>query len=150
MTQIFTKKNNPLHIHRGNDLFKILLTFVLVLLLILTIYGLNHLLFLMVATSLSIVFVILCIRYDRLKLYPNRFEISKKCVISKFSEVHTFYYKDLQSIHYSEGKVNWGKVKTYTLFGFEPYGGKDFYARPSQLIIVNKNKEEFVFLRFGN
>lgn len=46
--------------------------------------------------------------------------------------------------------MNWKKVKTYTLFGFEPYGGKDFYARPDQLIIATKSNEEFVFLRFGN
>lgn len=142
--------NESFHIHRGNDFFKIALKIVLVLLLILTFYGLQHLLFLMFATSLSIVFVILCIRYDRIKLYPDRFEISKKSFISKFSDIHTFYYKDLLSIQYSKGKVNWEKVKTYTLFGFEPYGGKDFYARPDQLIIVTKSNEEFVFLKFGN
>ena len=70
-------------------------------------------------------------------------------MISKFSEIHTFYYQDIQHIHYFEEKVNWKKVKTYTLFGFEHYGGKDFYAKPGQLMIVKKNKEDFIFLKFG-
>lgn len=97
-----SQNNIAWHVHRGNDFFKIALTIALVLLLIITIYGLYRLLFLMFATSLSIVFVILCIRYDRIKLYPDRFEISKKCLIPKFSDIHTFYFIDLQKIQYFE------------------------------------------------
>jgi len=143
-------KKTPWHIHYGRDYIGIILTVLLVSVIAFSVFAIKYVGFLMLVFIIPSLFGIACIRYARIKLYAQEFEIVKQCVINRFSDRNTFRYKDIKRIGFSSGSTDWNKFLILASMGKGSHGGSDRVAIPDKMIIETRNNNKFIFLKFGS
>jgi hypothetical protein len=143
-------KKTPWHTHHGKDYIGIILTALLVMVIAFSVYAIKYVGFLMLIFIIPSLFGIACIRYARINLYADGFEIVKKCLVSRFSDRDTFLYKEIKRIEFSTGATDWNKFLILASMGKGSYGGSDRVAIPDKMIIETRNNDKFIFLKFGS
>ena len=106
--------------------------------------------FLTLTVIISASIGIISIRYPKINLKKDGFEIKKKCLIDRFSDSDQFLYNEIKSITFSEGITNWNKFFILAFLGGGSAGGGDYVAIPDRMIIETKNGNTFIFYRFGS
>ena len=143
-------RKTPWHSHHGRDYIGIILTVFLVTVIAFLVYTIKYVGFVMFIFIIPSLFGIASIRYARINLYADGFEIVKKCLINRFSDTNTFLYKEISRIEFSAGSADWNKFFILASMGKGSYGGNDRVAIPDKMIIETRNKDKFIFLKFGS
>lgn len=143
-------KKTPWHIHHGRDYIGIILTVLLVTVIVFSVFAIKYVGFLMLIFIIPSLFGIACIRYARINLYADGFEIVKKCLINRFSDRDTYLYKEIKRIEFSAGSTDWNKFFILASLGKGSHGGSDIVAIPDKMIIETRNNDKFIFLKFGS
>ncbi len=143
-------KKTPWHIHHGKDYIGIILTVLLVMVIAFSVFAIKYVGFLMLIFIIPSLFGIASIRYARINLYADGFEIVKKCVIDRFSDRNTYLYKEIKRIEFSTGSTDWNKFFILASMGKGSHGGSDRVAIPDKMIIETRKNDKFIFLKFGS
>jgi hypothetical protein len=146
------RSNNkpPWHTHHGSNIFRIILTITLLVLIAFAVYAMQLFGNFMSVFILPALFGIVSIRYPKISLYDDRFEIVKKCLINRFTDRDTFRYEEVKSITFSPGTTDWIELIILAFSGRGSLGGDSKVATPDQMVITTNNKGKHIFLRFGS
>ena len=93
------------------------------------------------------VFGLICIRFPKISLFENHFEIEKKCIIDKYTDRDIFKYEEIKSVEYVGEDTDKSKLISEIFYTERSYG---VYPKPDQMIIKLKNDKTRVFYRFGD
>lgn len=140
----------PVYIHKGYYLLKMILSILLIffiVLLLLVLKEIGSILFIIIIPSML---AILLIRYPKLLIYKDGFEINNKSLLEFFSNKNKFLYKDIKAINYKQGKTDWTKFFILASMGRGSYGGSDKVSYPDLMIIEMMTNEKHFQTRFGS
>ena len=137
----------PFHTHSGKNYFRILALILLITLVVLSIYSSRYVGFLMITVIVACLLGLVCIRFPKIYLYDDSFEIVKKGLINKFTYSDVFNYKELVRVDFSTGFTDWNYLIVLTIFGSGGFGGN---SKADQMIVKTTDDKIFVFNRFGS
>ena len=148
MIESFNMSNDktPFHTHSGKNYLRVLALVLLITLLALSIYSIRYVGFLMITVIVACLLGLVCIRFPKIHLYDDSFEIVKKGLIKKFTDRDSFKYNDLVKVGFSPGFTDWNYLIVLTLFGSGGFGGN---SKADQMIVKTTDDKIFVFNRFG-
>ena len=93
--------------------------------------------------GLCFLFVILFVRFKRIDIYENRFEIVRQNIIPIFSGRDVFRYEDLMDVYFEEGYTNWFYVIIRT------NADQTTYSRPDMMIVLTRKDKRIEINRIG-
>ena len=139
-------QEKPFYTHYGKNFWRVFSIILLIFIILLAIYIIKFSIFLSIITILICIFGLFFIRFPKINLYEERFEIIKKSLISKFTEKDLFIYRDLKEVEFSKGYTDWHYLIVIAIFGSGGPGGN---SKADQMIIKTLNEKEIYFNRFG-
>lgn len=140
----------PWYIHNGYDHIGMLLTLLLLAISAFSAYAIQFTGWLMLLIFIPSLVGVGSIRYARLNLYVDGFEIVKKSLLPWFSDRNIIFYKDIKRIEFSAGTTDWNKLLILASMGKGSYGGSDKVAISDKMIVETYDNNKIVFLRFGS
>jgi len=135
------------HVHSGRNYLSITVLILLILVMITSIYSISLFPILMSLLIIACLFGLICIRFSRIYLYDERFELVRVSLISWFTERNIFKYNDLSSVEFLDGFTDWTYFFVLAIFGSSGFAGN---SKADQLIIKTLDGKIFCFNRFGD
>jgi len=101
--------------------------------------------------TIAAIIGLISIRFPKILIYDNRFQVLKKCMIDFFTDDNTFEYKDLKDIEFSEGFTDKNHVIVLALTGLLGTGGQGAAGntKADQMVIKSNDEKTTVINRFG-
>ena len=136
----------PLHIHKGQNYLRILAIIILVPMGILSIVSFMYYGLAFFPVLLGSLIGLFCVRIPRIYVHDDSFSISKKGLLEKFNDYHTFKYDEIIKVEFSGGFTDKIDLIFTALFGKYAAGNN----KADQLIIETLDGETVVYNRFGS
>jgi len=136
----------PIRIHKGKNYFRYFSIFILIMLILLSLYVFKVMGFVMLAIIIPSLAGLLLIAFPRLLLFTDGFLIEKKCKIDSFSTQNYYKYTDILTVEYSPGRTDWAYLFVVAIFGSGGFGGN---SKADQLILTTRDKKRHTYNRFG-
>lgn len=89
------------------------------------------------------------IRFPKIFIYDNRFQVLKKSIIDFFTENNTFEYKDLKNIEFSKGFTDKYHIIVLILMGILGGTTTGGNSKADQMIVRTFDDKTTVINRFG-
>jgi hypothetical protein len=136
--------NQPFHSLKAHNYWRYVSIVVLILIAIISLILIKYIGFIIAILGLYSISMILFIRFPRIDLYEDHFEIVKKSVYSKLTESLNYNYRDLKNVKFSKGFTNWIMI-SLTFFltggGRAPWANEQYSKRDSMILTLADNKE---------
>jgi len=137
----------PLHTLSGKNYLRITLLFFLFFVALFSVYSYQYVGFVMLSLLVVCIVGMVCIRFPKLYLFKDSFEIVEKCLINRFTDRDIFHYNEVKKIEFSKGFTDWSHLIVLTIFRATGYEGN---SKPDQMIITTIDDNVFCFNRFGS
>ena len=141
----------PFHIHRGRNFWRIVALIIFILLGIYSFYMISMYGPAFIPLTIGALVGIVSIRFPKVYIFDDRFQVLKKCMLDYFTENYIFEFKDLKDIEFSGGFTDKNHVIVLALTGLLGAGGQGAAGntKADQMIIKTKDGETTVINRFG-
>jgi len=136
----------PFRTHKGKNYWRIFSLILLIIFIMLSLISFKSYGLLFLPLLLASLFGIISIRFPKIRLFDDRFEIKKEGLLEKFSDYHSFKYDEVENVEFSKGFTDYKYLIVIALLGSGGSGGN---SKADQMIIKLKNDKVHVFNRFG-
>lgn len=143
---MYTNKEKPFYILKGENSIRYFSFIILIAIILFSIYSIIFFSIWMLLMVFAAIFGLICIRFPKISLFENHFEIEKKCIIEKYSDRDVFKYEEIKSVKYVSEGSNKSKLISEIFYAERSYG---VYPKPDQMIVKFKNDKTRVYFRIG-
>jgi hypothetical protein len=136
--------NQPFHSLKAHNYWRYFSIVALILISIISFILIKYIGFIVVILGLYSISMNLFIRFPRIDLYEDHFEMVKKSVYSKLTESVKYNYSDLKNVKFSKGFTNWIMISlTFLLTGGwrAPWANEQYSKFDSMVVTFTDNKE---------
>lgn len=139
--------DTPVHVHKGKNYLRIFALLFLSSVILFSVYTIKYIGFVLMPVGLLALFGIVSVRFPRIDLYDDGFEIIKEGVINRLTDRYFFSYKEILKIDFYEGYIDWSYLVVLSLFGTGGFGGN---SKADRMIITTKDNKRHYYNRFGS
>jgi hypothetical protein len=144
--------NQPFHSLTALNYWRYFSIAALILVAVVSFILIKYVGFVIAILGLFCISMILFIRFPRIDLYEDHFEIIKKSVYSKLTERVKYNYRDLKSVKFSKGFTNWIMIAlTFMLTGgWREPSANERYSKLDSMILTLVDDKELEINRIGS
>jgi len=95
----------------------------------------------------ALFFGLMTIRFPTITVFEEYFRVEHRSLINQFSSHKQFEFRNIHTVDYIKGRVDWSLLKAQTFVGTAAYGG---FSDPDRIILRLTDNEFAVIYRIGS
>ncbi|MBN2571561.1 MAG: hypothetical protein JXA68_05490 [Ignavibacteriales bacterium] len=141
----------PIHSLKALNYWRYFSIVALILIALISFILIKYVGFIIAILGLYCISMILFIRFPRIDLYEDHFEIIKKSVYSKLTECVKYNYCDLENVKFSKGFTNWIMIALTFLLtgGWRIPWANEQYSKLDSMILTQADNKHYEINRIG-